>query len=266
MKSGLIVYLDKDADKNFWFIKRCIDELSEKGITLTYCEENEVFDHISRNKVDFVIYRSRNYRTVEKLQSMGIRCFNSSLVNRVANNKYLSYQFFTSQNIPCLKSYLSYDRLKYPFVMKSVDGHGGQEVFLINSEEEVKQHQLKNKSYIFQKYYKNEGDLRVYLLNRKVIGVVLRKNSKDFRSNYSLGGEIEAYEPDKGVVTQATKIATLLDADYIGVDFLKVNGEWIVNEIEDPVGARMLFKACEVDAASLLANYIFCTPMGKSKF
>ena len=146
MKSGLIIYTASDADKNFWFIESCIKRLSENGISLKYCEENEVFDQVSRNKVDFVIYRSRNYKTVEKLESKHIKCFNSSLVNRIANNKYLSYQFFTSQNIPCLKSYLSCDRLKYPFVMKSVDGHGGQEVFLINNEEEIKQHHyIKNK-------------------------------------------------------------------------------------------------------------------------
>ena len=266
MKSGLIVYSEKDAEKNTWFIQRCIEKLAGNGIALTYCEENVVFSILKKHRVDFVVYRSRNYQTVKKLESMGIRCFNSSLVNRLANNKYLSYQFFISQNIPCLKTHLSYDRLEYPFVMKSVNGHGGQEVFLINSEDDIKRNQLAGKSYVFQKFYKNEGDLRVYMLGRKVIGAVLRSNSNDFRSNFSLGGEIEAYEPDKVVVELATKVATLLDADYIGVDFMKINGQWIVNEIEDPVGARMLYKACNIDVVSLLADYIFATPNDKSKF
>ena len=62
----------------------------------------------------------------------------------------------------------------------------------------------------------------------------------------------------------AIKIAELLDADYIGVDFLKVGDNWLVNEIEDPVGARMLFKASGIDAASLFADYVYNTLIKKS--
>ena len=43
MLSGLIVYSDKDKEKNAWFIERCMEKLSEKGVTLKYSDENEVF-------------------------------------------------------------------------------------------------------------------------------------------------------------------------------------------------------------------------------
>ena len=54
----------------------------------------------------------------------------------------------------------------------------------------------------------------------------------------------------------AIKISELLDADYIGVDFIIHDKGFVVNEIEDPVGARMLLKANGVDAVSLFIKHI----------
>ena len=149
--------------------------------------------------------------------------------------------------------------------MKSTDGHGGQEVYLINSIDEVEKYRKNSKKYIYQQFYKNDGDLRVYVLDKKVIGSVLRNSHSDFRSNFSLGGEITIYEPEQSVLDKVVQIAILLDSCYIGVDFLKVNNEWLINEIEDPVGARMLFKAYGIDAATLLSDYILREITDKSK-
>ena len=264
MISGLIVYSKEDKDKNIWFINRCIERFAESGIKLIYQDDDSVLDYAKSNKIDFAIYRSRNYQIVDKLESLGIKCFNNSLTNKIANDKYLTYQFLNEHNITCLKSNLSYDKLVCPFIMKRTDGHGGQEVYKIDSLDGVSKHKIAGKKYIYQQFYKNDGDLRVYVLNKKVIGSVLRHSENDFRSNFSLGGEVSAYEPEQSVLNKAIQIANLLDSDYIGVDFLKVNNEWLVNEIEDPVGARMLFKAYGIDAATLLSDYILREITNKS--
>lgn len=266
MLSGLIVYSKTEGEKNTWFIETCQKRLFEHGVTLYYRDEDIALGFVKEKHVDFVIYRGRDYRLVEQFEKLGMRCFNNSLTNKVANNKYLTYQFLEGLNIPCLKSNLSYDKLQYPFVMKSVDGHGGTEVFLINEESDLEKYQLSSKKYIYQEYYENQGDLRLYVLNRKVIGSVIRRNKKDFRSNFSLGGKAIPVKAEPELVNIAVKIADSLDADYIGVDFLKVGDTWLVNEIEDPVGARMLYKACGIDAVSLFSDYIFYTPRKKSKF
>ena len=265
MISGLIIYSKADKDKNAWFINRCIERFAENDVKLIYQDNDRVLDYVKNNKIDFAIYRSRDYQIVEKLESLGIKCFNNSLTNKIANDKYLSYQFLNERNIPCLKSNLSNDKLECPFIMKTTDGHGGQEVYLINSLDEIEKYQKNDKKYIYQNFYKNSGDLRVYVLNKKVIGCVLRNNNNDFRSNFSLGGKITAYEPEQSILDKAIQIAKLLDSSYIGVDFLKVDNEWLVNEIEDPVGARMLYKAYGIDAASLLVEHILCEISNKSQ-
>ena len=54
----------------------------------------------------------------------------------------------------------------------------------------------------------------------------------------------------------ALEIAELLQADYIGVDFIIYDKGFVVNEIEDPVGAKMLYKVLGIDAPSLFIEDI----------
>ena len=258
MLSGLIVYSKADKDKNTWFINRCIETLSSKGVSLSYLDEDDVLNYLSKHQIDFVIYRARNYSLLEEIEAKGIKCFNSAFTNKIANDKYLTYQLLIKENIPCVPSFLDIEEVNtYPLIMKSVDGHGGQEVFLLEAKEDAKAYQVPNKKYIYQEYYKINGDLRLYVLNKKVIGAVFRHNKNDFRSNFSLGGEVEIFSPDSKLVETAEKVAQLLNADYIGVDFFQVNSKWLINEIEDPVGARMLYKASHIDAISLFTDYIY---------
>ena len=235
-----------------------LENFSRKGVSLIYKEEDDVTVFLKNEHVDFVIYRARDYRLLEELEAQGIKCFNNSLTNKIANDKFLTYQFLRNNKIACIPTYQSLEEIAdCPIVMKSVDGHGGQEVYLLETKDEAKQRQAQNKRYIFQKYYQNNGDLRVYVLNNEVIGAVLRHSNSDFRHNFSLGGEVQSVEPDKEAINKALKIAELLNADYIGVDFLKVNDKWLVNEIEDPVGARMLYKASGLDITSLFVDCVY---------
>ena len=51
------------------------------------------------------------------------------------------------------------------------------------------------------------------------------------------------------------RIYSALRCDWIGVDFLPDRNGWVLNEIEDPVGARMLYELTDVDVARLLTEY-----------
>ena len=46
-----------------------------------------------------------------------------------------------------------------PLIMKSVDGHGGQEVYLINDKKAAETKQKENKRYVYQKFYQNNSDI-----------------------------------------------------------------------------------------------------------
>ena len=54
----------------------------------------------------------------------------------------------------------------------------------------------------------------------------------------------------------AKKVACFLRSDFIGVDFIKDENAWKINEIEDPVGSRMLYQVSNIDIVSLFCAYI----------
>ena len=258
MKSGLIVYSEIDYLRNIWFIDKCINELAKKNVSLIYMEEKMVLNYLSERSVDFVIYRARDWMILKQIQDQGIVCFNNYLVNQTANSKILTYAFLKENEIPCLASYLKLSAIKkFPCIMKKDNGHGGKEVHLISSKQEADDILLKYQdTYVYQEYYKNTGDIRLYVLNKQVVTAIKRSNATDFRSNYSLGGDIVAFNPNKEMKDIAIKIANLLDADYVGVDFLETENGYLVNEIEDPVGSRMVYQISDLDIINLFINCI----------
>ena len=242
MISGLIVYNNYDAKCNRFFINKCLELLNDDLFSLKFLDEEKLLEYIANNKVDFVIYRGRNYLLLEELANKGIKTFNNDLTNKTANDKYLTYEFLKENSLPYIETYL--EAKSFPCIMKSVSGHGGQEVFLVKDLEQVNQIKSEhlNFQFIYQDFLENDGDVRIYVLNKKVIVSIRRKSQKDYRNNYSLGGEVELYEPSKDMVDAAVKIATLLEADFIGVDFLLTKEGYKIIELEDPVGSRMVYK------------------------
>ena len=242
MISGLIVYNGYDAKCNRFFINKCLELLNDETFSLKYVDEEKLLEYVSFNKVDFVIYRGRNYRLLDELEENGIRSFNNVLTNRVANDKYLTYKFLKEENLPYIETYL--EPKSFPCIMKSVSGHGGQEVFFVKTIEEVNQIKTEhpNLKFIFQEFLENNGDVRIYVLNQKVVVSIKRKSEVDYRNNYSLGGEVTLFEPSQEMVDSAIKVATLLKADFIGVDFLSTKEGYKIIELEDPVGSRMVYK------------------------
>ena len=186
----------------------------------------------------------------------GIKVFNNSLVNKTANDKYLTYAMLKDNNLPYIETFAK--PKTYPCIMKSVSGHGGQEVFLVNGEEQ--RQDILNKypslEFIYQDYLKNDGDVRIYLLNKSVITSIKRENKQDYRNNFSLGGSVSVYEPNEEMKEAALKIANLLNADFIGVDFLLTKDGYKIIEIEDPVGSRMVYQATNIDIISRYIEYI----------
>lgn len=146
----------------------------------------------------------------------------------------------------------------YPFVLKSVDGHGGNEVFMVNSREEEDKAilALGTKDYIKQEVCSDLGkDKRVYIVGNEVVSSILRE-ADDFRSNYSLGGRATACELDEQEKEIVDKILKTISIDYAGIDLIYNNGEPVFNEIEDPVGARMLYENTDIDIVEIFVKYI----------
>lgn len=234
--SGILVYTKKEAERNAFAVEKFT---SLAGVRLV--------DESYRGDADFVINRTNDFRIAEYYESRGTRVFNPSQLSRLANNKQLCYEFMEAHGIEIMP--VNYTGA--PVVKKKTDGHGGTEVFLLDKAEPFQE------GYVYQKPCDTPGrDLRVWLIGGEIITAILRKSNTDFRSNYCLGGSAEPYSLNESEALQIKKIASLVKSDYIGIDFIFHQGRLVFNEIEDTVGARMVYDKTDIDILALYCDYI----------
>lgn len=200
-----------------------------------------------RGNAQFVINRSNDYRIAAYYESKGIRVFNPSEFSRLANDKQLCYDFMEQNGIEIMPTRYSTP----PFIKKPVDGHGGQGVILCKSPNEY------DEKMVCQKPATDLGrDLRVWILGADIIASILRVSDSDFRSNYCLGGRAEIYTLSDEEIRLIKKITTLVDGDYYAIDFVFNKGKIVFNELEDTVGARMIYDKTDIDIIKLYCDYI----------
>ena len=94
------------------------------------------------------------------------------------------------------------------------------------------------------------------MLGGEVLAAAKRSSLSDFRSNFSLGGKAEIVHVPKEVKDVLGKVYSALGCDFVGVDFIRHDGKWILNEIEDVVGTRMLYSLTDIDAAKIYVEYV----------
>ncbi|WP_167956609.1 ATP-grasp domain-containing protein [Anaerosporobacter faecicola] len=218
----------------------------------------------------FVISRVIDPLLSSQLECMKIPVFNRAEVARICNDKALTYQFIAAINIPmvdtifCKKGMLlkKLERRTTPTVVKTVAGHGGQQVYLLDptNQDEIDKVVMQTKEYdtVVQPLIgtKHE-DLRVYVIGKTIIAAILRKAKEGFKSNFSLGGEVCVYELNHEERQCVQSIIELLEPDMVGIDFIIGDeGELIFNEIEDVVGARMLYQCTDINLVKLYLEYI----------
>lgn len=256
---GHLFYEKQDIKRNEKFINELITEAKKLDIDVKMLHQDEQPDA----KAQFIIYRGRDYKLAQKFEQEGFRVFNPSEVNRIANNKLSTFELAVMLGIPTVethKLYMASQIDAYPVVVKTADGYGGEEVHLCKNADEVKviQDKYAERLLVVQPYIEsNATDVRIFVLGNEIIGAVKRSGLDSFKSNYTLGGKIERYKPSKRDELMVEKITSALNSDYIGIDFLKLpNGQLVLNEIEDPVGARSLYGTYGFSVAEKLMRYI----------
>ena len=269
---GWMIYRRADAEKNKAYIQWFQEEGKrlEMTIELMIVEEFDWFKDYAQlgSLPDFVLNRSREYKITEHLEAKGVRCVNQSMVSRIANDKWESDQYFRKRGVPTLATWgKSVDKnLKnqrncgYPLVAKSIDGHGGSEVFRVEDSKDWEQviEALSGKKIIIQKFCKMPGrDLRIFVLGGKVIAAVLRESDCDFRANYSLGGTVRLVELTESQEDLVGKVCRNFPMEWGGIDLLfDSEDEFYLNEVEDAVGSRSLSELTDLNIANLVLLYI----------
>lgn len=294
--TGWLIYGQEDSVKNKGYIELYEKEGKALGIQIVLIYREYLEIGIRSNSwyleyrgseceiPDFVIVRTIYPLLNSQLECLGLPVFNSSLIARICNDKAVTYQTVAALGIPIIEStFVEYTRVKekyqkitVPSVIKTVSGHGGTQVYLAlpkavsneediylplrgleNSLEDILEGIDKENCVLQPLITGTHQDLRVYVIGKNIIASILRTSKEGFRANYSLGGNIRTYELKEQEICTVMKIINHFSFGMVGIDFLiGENGELIFNEIEDVVGARMLYQCTDINLVKKYLEYI----------
>ena len=255
VRRGLLVYQSEDLRRNRWFAETLCRYAEPEGLSLRLCLSENAFSEAK--SADFVINRSRNHFLSEYCEeTLGIPVFNSGAVTRITNDKYRTHCFLRAAGLPTAGTWLVSEGeplpvLPLPLVAKPADGHGGQGVTWLADEAALLRYAAKAKRpFLLQEPMVTGWDLRLYVLNGECYAAVLRTSAADFRSNFSLGGNAAVITPDREAKALLHRVQQILPLDFAGVDLLRhPDGGYVIGEIEDAVGCRMLYALTDKDPA-----------------
>lgn len=232
----VLIYSTEEARRNRFAVNKICEKTGAMLVTPEY-----------DGGAYYVINRTNDFHIAERFEKRGIRVFNPSAFSRLANDKQLCYDFMEKNGIEIMPT-----RFKgVPFVKKPKSGHGGQGVVMCESPDEY------DDAFVCQKPASDLGrDLRVWVVGGEIIASILRVNNGDFRSNFCLGGEAIVYNLSDKETETVKKIISLVKGDYYGIDFVFDGGKIVFNELEDAVGARMVYEKTDIDIISLYCDYI----------
>lgn len=275
MVNGWIIYTQEKFLISREYCQLYIDSFKCKGISISVIlveklsikllNSKNIFIYEGRqvDKPSFVINRTSDFLLAELLEQTGIKVYNNSYISRVCNDKRLTYSLVANNGIEILDTSIitaAEDEIfSYPYILKDSFGSGGSGVFLVNNSDELNicKDKLKLSKLLYQKVAPEVGkDVRVYVVEKKIVAAVLRSSDTDFRSNFSLGSKASVFELNQKNIELVNSIINMFDFGMVGIDFLVCGNKLIFNEIEDCVGSRMLYKITDINIVDIYAQYI----------
>jgi ribosomal protein S6--L-glutamate ligase len=109
-----------------------------------------------------------------------------------------------------------------------------------------------------QQFIRHPGwDLRVFLINSKVIAAMRRRSRSDWRTNVALGGTAERVELSDSEASLAVRAAEAVGCPIAGVDLLPgPDGKLYVIEVNAVPGWRALAPVTGIDIAAEVVRFV----------
>ena len=289
--TGWILY--KKKIESSYETQRLVEEFKKQNIKIHVVNPKDVdifvdrddrksirVDGISRQLPDFVIPRTGSGTTyfikaiIRHLERLGVILINGSESIDAVKDKLYSQQILGQSNLPVPKTLLVKHpidiefvekSLNYPIIVKTLSGSFGAGVFLVEDRKQLRQlmrmAEITKPSYniIIQEFIEDSygKDLRVFVLNGKVVGCMMRQSTDDdFRANITRGGEGIPYQITEEIEFLSGECARLLNLDIAGVDLLFNNGSYSICEVNSSPGFEGMDRFCKTNIAEQIVTYV----------
>ena len=289
--TGWILYKRKLEDS--YETQRLVEEFEKQDIKVRVVNPQDVDIYVDRDDrksirvsgksrplPDFVIPRTGSGTTyfikaiIRHLERLGVILINGSESIDAVKDKLYSQQILGQSNLPVPKTLLVKHpidiefvekSLNYPIIVKTLSGSFGAGVFLVENRKQLKQlmrmAEITKPSYniIIQEFIEDSygKDLRVFVLNGKVVGCMMRQSTDDdFRANITRGGEGIPYQITEEIEFLSGECARLLNLDIAGVDLLFNNGSYSICEVNSSPGFEGMDRFCKTNIAEQIVTYV----------
>ena len=229
---------------------------------------------------DFVLPRTGSGTTyfikaiIRHLERLGVILINGSSSIDAVKDKLYTQQVLGESNLPVPKTLLVKHpidvnlvetNIQYPMIIKTLSGSYGAGVFLVENRKQLKQllkmAEITKPSYniIIQEFIEDSygKDLRVLVVNGKVVGCMMRQSvDDDFRANITRGGEGIPYQIDEQIEWLGGECSRLLNLDIAGVDLLFNKDGYSICEVNSSPGFEGMDKYCKTNIAEEIVNYV----------
>lgn len=285
MKVAIICNASLQTKEYLYQPNRLKEEFATYGIKAEIVLNNQYNLHIEAGQIQnkfaqysFIIFLDKDKYLLEMLTKIGIPIFNNKDAILKCDDKMLTYIFLSNYNIPMPKTipgYLAFYKnidmiqesinlleleLEYPFIAKESYGSCGKGVYLIENREKLQSmlEILLYKPHLFQEFIEESAgiDIRVIVIGGKVIGAIQRSNMYDFRSNIEQGGKGSIYHIDIKLKKLAEDIASILDLDYCGIDFLKTKSGYSLCEVNSNAFFKTFEEVTDINIAKHYVEYL----------
>jgi len=255
MVSGWILY--KHDPEDSYESKRLIEEFKIHNVDVRIINPTEIDIFVNKDNKSsilvngeslplpkFVFPRTGSGTTyyikavIRHFERMGVVVVNGSDAIDNVKDKLYTHQILAQSNLDIpktmlLKHPIDVDfvekHLGFPVIIKTISGSYGKGVFIAETKKQLSQlitmAEITNPRYdiIIQEFIKDSWgkDLRVLVVNNKVVGCMMRRaTDDDFRANLNRGGEGFPYEVNEQIEWLATEASKSLGLDIAGVDLL----------------------------------------------
>ena len=211
---------------------------------------------------------------IRHFERMGVPVINSSEAIDNVKDKLYTHQILAQSNLDIPNTMLLKHpidisfvekNIGFPVIVKKISGSYGRGVFLCENKKQLNQlvtmAELTKKSYdiIIQEFVKDTWgkDLRVFVVNNKVVGCMMRQSTDDdFRANLSRGGEGFPYEVNEQIEWLSSESSKALGLDIAGVDLLFQNGGYKICEVNSNPGFEGMEQFTNKNIAGEIVTFI----------
>jgi len=289
--NGWILY--KNDISESYETQKLVEEFEKQGIKVRVVHPDDVdifVDRDDRKSIlvagstrqlpDFVMPRTGSGTTyfikaiIRHLERLGVVLINGSDAIDNVKDKLYTQQILGESKLPVPKTLLVKHpinlewvetNINFPVIIKTLSGSFGAGVFLAETKKQleqlVKMAEITKPSYniIVQEFIKDSWgkDLRVFILNGKVIGCMMRQATDgDFRANITRGGEGIPYQITEDIEWLGGESARLLNLDIAGVDLLFDEGNYRICEVNSSPGFEGMDKFTKTNIAEDIVNFV----------